>query len=329
MEDKSFIDYMLLRGYALNNSSLMYGKMGFVLSLFEYSQNCPNELAEKHAFNLLQEVLASSVQNNTFDKGKMGIAWSLMHLIDNQYIEADYQELYGKEHGEVLAFIKQINNDIINTSLNIDAISFLMISKKYLFKSDLDDLLISLIKKISTYFSVTPNNFIEFATFYDLASKAISCCNLYEELINYSRNLVDVIIQSSLNILNDGFICTNISLGTNLLQFSIYHERKDIRKIADEFINCYVSNIILETIDLKEAIAIFYNLNKIQRLNSSTKYEKITTNIYKLLFKRDERFYGLNDLRLDTLKAGIPRVLYMLSLQNKNYDYYGHLIMQQ
>ncbi len=61
MEDKSFVDYMLLRGYSLNNFSLMYGKMVFVLSLFEYSQNYHNELAEKYAFNLLKEVLAASV----------------------------------------------------------------------------------------------------------------------------------------------------------------------------------------------------------------------------------------------------------------------------
>ena len=84
MKDKSFVNYVLLHGYALDNFSLMYGKMGCALSLFEYSRNYHDELAEKHAFKLLQEVLASSIEKNTFNEGKMGIAWSLIYLTKMQ-----------------------------------------------------------------------------------------------------------------------------------------------------------------------------------------------------------------------------------------------------
>lgn len=44
--------------------------MGCALSLFEYSRNYHDELAEKHAFKLLQEVLASSIEKTHLMKGK-------------------------------------------------------------------------------------------------------------------------------------------------------------------------------------------------------------------------------------------------------------------
>ena len=101
MKNNFLVNFILLHGYSLDNSSLMFGKMGYSLILFEYSHYFKDALAEKHAFELLQEVLASPMKSNTFNEGKMGIAWSLIHLIEKEYIEADYLELYGQEHKEI------------------------------------------------------------------------------------------------------------------------------------------------------------------------------------------------------------------------------------
>ena len=88
MKNIFLVNFILLHGYSLDNSSLMFGKMGYSLILFEYSHYFKDALAEKHAFELLQEVLASPMKSNTFNEGKMGIAWSLIHLIEKEYIEA-------------------------------------------------------------------------------------------------------------------------------------------------------------------------------------------------------------------------------------------------
>lgn len=114
MKNIFLVNFILLHGYSLDNSSLMFGKMGYSLILFEYSHYFKDALAEKHAFELLQEVLASPMKSNTFNEGKMGIAWSLIHLIEKEYIEADYLELYGQEHKEIVAFIKQLKTDMNN-----------------------------------------------------------------------------------------------------------------------------------------------------------------------------------------------------------------------
>lgn len=43
---------------------------GVRIESFEYSRNYHDELAEKHAFKLLQEVLASSIEKTHLMKGK-------------------------------------------------------------------------------------------------------------------------------------------------------------------------------------------------------------------------------------------------------------------
>lgn len=327
MKDNAFVNFVLLHGYSLDDFSLMYGKMGCALSLFEYSRNYHNELAEKHAFNLLQEVLASSVEKNTFSEGRMGIAWALIYLINNQYIEAEYQELYGQEHEKVLAFIKEVEKGTINVASYIDAISFLMIARKYMPESDFESLLFILIENLSDYFNVKPNNFFEAGSFYEFSSRILGCFNLYEELASCKRNLIDIITQMSVNLFNDGFVCENMSFGVNMLQYSICNKREDIKKIALKFIEAYVSNIVLKAIDLREAINIFYNLNKLQKLDIQDKWICLREDVANLLFDRKECLYKLDDCKLNTLKEGIPKLLLTICLLNKDFHFDTHFIM--
>ena len=81
------------------------------------------------------------MKSNTFNEGTMGIAWSLIHLIEKDYIEADYLELYGQEHKEIVSFIKQVKTDMNNIVSKNDAISFLIASKSYIQESDFDEIL--------------------------------------------------------------------------------------------------------------------------------------------------------------------------------------------
>ena len=122
MKNNFLVNFILLHGYSLDNSSLMFGKMGYSLILFEYSHYFKDALAEKHAFELLQEVLASPMKSNTFNEGKMGIAWSLIHLIEKEYIEADYLPVSKKDIGamyqELLGFVRSVKNPYLSKLLN-------------------------------------------------------------------------------------------------------------------------------------------------------------------------------------------------------------------
>ena len=180
MKNIFLVNFILLHGYSLDNSSLMFGKMGYSLILFEYSHYFKDALAEKHAFELLQEVLASPMKSNTFNEGKMGIAWSLIHLIEKEYIEADYLELYGQEHKEIVAFIKQLKTDMNNIVSKSDAISFLITSKSYIPESDIDEIVPNLIENLCDYLKLIPKSLFERNLFYYHATKVLCQYNLYE-----------------------------------------------------------------------------------------------------------------------------------------------------
>ncbi len=46
MKNIFLVNFILLHGYSLDNSSLMFGKMGYSLILFEYSHYFKDALAE-------------------------------------------------------------------------------------------------------------------------------------------------------------------------------------------------------------------------------------------------------------------------------------------
>ena len=111
----------------------------------------------------------------------MGIAWSLIHLIEKEYIEADYLELYGQEHKEIVAFIKQLKTDMNNIVSKNDAISFLIASKSYIQESDFDEILPNLIENLYDYLKQIPKSLFERNMFYYHATKMLCLYNLYEE----------------------------------------------------------------------------------------------------------------------------------------------------
>lgn len=295
MKNNFLVNFILLHGYSLDNSSLMFGKMGYSLILFEYSHYFKDALAEKHAFELLQEVLASPMKSNTFNEGKMGIAWSLIHLIEKEYIEADYLELYGQEHKEIVAFIKQLKTDMNNIVSKNDAISFLIASKSYI------------------------QEFV-------LGNHRGSLLN-WEELSIRGETLIDIIVQTHKKLISDKHVCTNISFGVNLLQYGLCHKRKDIIKLANAIIKCYFSNMVLETLNLKESIDAIYNLNKLQLLNKESEWTSLKKQLSSLLFNKESYLYKENRLTLSRLKGGIPQLLLMECLNFQDIKSTGHYIM--
>ena len=329
MKEKAFVNFVLLNAYSLESFNLFFGKMGCSLSLFEYSRNFNDELAEKHAFELLQEVLASSMRENTFNEGKMGIAWALIYLINGQYIEAEYEELYGQEHNEILSFIEQIENDNTNITNHLDAIYFLISTKKYVSKSILTKTIYRSTENILAYCKIAPKNIFECDSFYYTGTRIVDCYNRYKELYSYKEKLVSAIVQTAIVLFDEGYMCNNISFGINLLQYGICNKHEDIIQFANIIIECYLSNINFKAIDLKEAIDVTYYINRLQKLNKKSTYWYIEREISNLLLNKESHLYKKEKSELNTLKEGIPRLLLMECLINKNINHNGHFIMLQ
>lgn len=106
---KKLTDFILLNGYSCNASGLYYGKAGIALALFELARFYKSDYLEHHAFEILQESLLTKTQNIDFANGLSGIGYSLQYLIRQNYIDTNYNELFGDQHRKIIQTISRQN----------------------------------------------------------------------------------------------------------------------------------------------------------------------------------------------------------------------------
>lgn len=327
MREKPFVDSVLLHAYSLDKFGLMYGKMGCVLCLFEYSRLFHYELAEKHAFELLQEVLASSLSKNEFGNGKMGIAWSLMYLIKNQFVDADYLELYGKEHDEIMAYIKHLKSETLNFNSKVDSVYYLTNIGPCLSNTDFIEILSTILNSLYGYFEIIPKNVFECNTFYYVGTKILAYYSCYKDLYFEIGKLIDVIVRTHLVLIENGYVCNNLSFAVNLLQYAISNKSDDLTILSNSIIKCFITNIVCKTLNLREIVDAVYNINRLQILVQNNGYLIIKDELSSLMYDRKSYLYNIERSSFNTFKEGIPRLLFMLCLKDKSLNSEGHLIM--
>lgn len=110
MTQEAFIrkltDYVLLNAYSVNSTGLYNGKAGLSLSLFGVARLLNDDYIEDQAYELLQEALLSSNKDISFENGLGGIGYVLHYLISNQYIEADFKELFDEKMNIIKEFLE-------------------------------------------------------------------------------------------------------------------------------------------------------------------------------------------------------------------------------
>ncbi|MFT4073153.1 MAG: hypothetical protein QM654_14665 [Dysgonamonadaceae bacterium] len=91
------IDYVLFNSCSLSSCGLYNGKAGISLCLFETARYLQDEYLEEQAYKLLQESLLAGNEDVGFENGLAGIGYVLLYLIRHEFIEADFDELFGKQ----------------------------------------------------------------------------------------------------------------------------------------------------------------------------------------------------------------------------------------
>lgn len=94
---RKIADYVLLNAYSTKASGLYNGKAGMALAMFEVSRALHDEYYEEQAMELLQESLLSQTDDIGYDNGLSGIGFVLCHLIEQGFVEANFEELFGSQ----------------------------------------------------------------------------------------------------------------------------------------------------------------------------------------------------------------------------------------
>lgn len=149
---KNLTDYVMFNASSSPTSGLYEGKAGHALCLFEMARFLNDDYLEEFSSVCLQEALVSKTDRIDFGFGQSGIGYVLLYLIHNQFIRADFHELFGIKQSQIFSVIRLAHDP----SLLISLIPFLVAySKQYPQNNEVKKLITSAIdaslKKLASY----------------------------------------------------------------------------------------------------------------------------------------------------------------------------------
>lgn len=208
-------DNLLLSRYQVDSSGLYNGKVGIALGLFEAASYLHEDSIENEAFNLLQESLLSNNKDVSFENGLSGIGSVFLYLIENQFIDADFEEIF-KEHCEEI--IKRFENidkqpDFLLSSMKV--IYFLTdLSKTRPNDKRIDEIIEKIFRGLELYLSI---QFFDFKDIRYMKNKTsvMAVYETYLKLVDYSDygNFSISLLNAYANLYRSGRIATSVYIG--------------------------------------------------------------------------------------------------------------------
>lgn len=106
--------YATLRSEVLYNNGLN-GKMGMSILFYEYSRIHKDQLYELYAEELLDAVLRKmSLCPLSIEEGISGIAWGIVYLHRNDFLEGNYRDILSEVDEYLEANIQEAEKDILS-----------------------------------------------------------------------------------------------------------------------------------------------------------------------------------------------------------------------
>lgn len=105
---RQFTDYALLNAFSVQSKGLSDGKAGLAVALFEVSRLLRDGYIEDRAFELIQEALLGTPARPDFEHGDAGIGFALVYLLQNGFLEADFEDMFGKRLRRIVSAVERI-----------------------------------------------------------------------------------------------------------------------------------------------------------------------------------------------------------------------------
>lgn len=324
LSNKMLVDFMLLHGYMVDNPGLMTGKAGIMLSLFEASHIDKRKIIEETAFDLLKEVLAWNLEEYSFKKGKAGIACALLYIIENDFIDCDFNELYGIELQEIFRYIKGLRIKETNIEECIGYLVFLFNIKKEISIDDFKEILNVLLSIIFDYYQFVPANPIEIQFFYSSAAKIFTIYNFsFDRDNHYLDNIINSIIYIHEQLEKKDYICMNLKFAFHFFCYSKKYQEKKTLLSSQSLINNILQNTINNTMSIEEAIDSYYIMNQLYKEEKNPfQVEHIyrwmdSLFTYGNFINKKKPLWQVKPSSLASLEYGIPKLMLIRCIFNK------------
>ncbi len=122
--------FLMLHGSFTNNLGLINGKMGIIIFFFHLSRYTRKKIFEDFAGEMIDEIYKEIHDHypSNFEDGLSGIAWGMEYLIQNQFVEADSNEVLEDIDKMIFEWdIRKVSDFSLETGL--EGIAYYVISR--------------------------------------------------------------------------------------------------------------------------------------------------------------------------------------------------------
>ncbi|GHV27191.1 hypothetical protein FACS1894176_08860 [Bacteroidia bacterium] len=288
---KKLVDFLLLNAYSVNSIGLYDGKAGLSLCLFEFAHYLNDEQTEDRALELLQESIALATKSNdiSFENGLAGLGFALLYLIENKFIDADFNELFSDQSNKILTEIKSIEDF---SEKQLPLVYFIESLNRLQPKFDIGYWRNKILSDVESNLEQQLKN--KDTSAFDSYLKAISDCDNYTPSLSVLRAYVDLYQQ--------GKVASSFTTGFYLEKLAVNLQDSDLIKMAQANKNTALQTIYPQTMTLDQQIDLLYMLNHDQE-----QYAEQITLLEKDLFDTTHPLYEkkiAQRIHVNGLKAG-------------------------
>ena len=253
---RKITDYLLQNSEKTSSTGLYNGKAGLSLSLFIASEFLQDETIEDTAYKLFQESLIIRSSDIGFENGLAGIGYTLLYLVENKYLETDFDEIFGIQYETIIKSFENIEKDPMRLVNSLQAIYFL--SKVRSLKKE-DNRIEEIIKKffegLELFLTVQFQDFTDIR-YINRKADVLNIHKTYLKLIDYSgyNRFSHALLEDYVALYRKGKIVSSLGTGFYLNRIAKKHNLKGYEDVIHENINHGINNIHVCTLSLKEKI---------------------------------------------------------------------------
>ena len=237
-------------------TGLYNGKAGLSLSLFTASNYLHDELMEDVAHRLFQESLIIRNSDIGFENGLAGIGYAMLYLVENKYMEADFDELFGIQYETIISSFKNIEKvppRLVNSLQTLYFLSKLGKIKKQ--DGRVEEIIQKVFEGLELFLT------LQFHDFYDIRyiekkADVLSIFIAWLKLIDYSdyTHFSRSLLEEYTALYRKNRITGSLTVGYYLSRIAVKNKITEYEDLINENIKNGLNNIYLPALSLRERI---------------------------------------------------------------------------
>jgi hypothetical protein len=256
-ENIRVITGQILKNSGKTNSTGLYnGKAGLSIVLFMAAEYLEDEHIEDIAYDLFQESLIIKNFDISFENGLSGIGYALLFLVEHEYIEVDFDQIFGMQYEAIIKNFENTGKDPARLVNSLQAIYFL--SKVSEIKKEdkrIQEIIKNLFEGLELFLTVQFHDFCE-KNYINRKADVLNIFITYLKLVDYSAytHFSRSLLEKYAAQYRKGQIVSSLETGYYLSKIAAKYSITGYEDIINENINSGINNILICPLLLKERI---------------------------------------------------------------------------